>query len=71
MPIMRQVFRNHSTPLIGGHTSEILTLASALDFSRYHPRVYIVSDGDTLSAQKAVDLEHQYADGNTCFDVSS
>lgn len=52
----------------GGHTSEALTLASALDFSRYHPRTYIVSDGDVLSAQKAVDLEQYSADGNTCFD---
>ncbi|KAG0707331.1 glycosyltransferase family 1 protein, partial [Suillus ampliporus] len=42
----------------GGHTSEALKLASALDFSRYSPRTYIVSEGDTLSAQKAHALEH-------------
>ncbi|KAK7057141.1 UDP-N-acetylglucosamine transferase subunit ALG14 [Favolaschia claudopus] len=41
----------------GGHTSEALTLISALDFSRYTPRTYIISEGDVLSAQKAHDLE--------------
>lgn len=42
----------------GGHTTEALKLASALDFGRYSPRTYIVSEGDTLSAQKALALEH-------------
>lgn len=41
----------------GGHTSEALSLVSALDFGRYVPRTYIISEGDTLSMQKAVDLE--------------
>ncbi|KAI0745357.1 oligosaccharide biosynthesis protein Alg14 like-domain-containing protein [Earliella scabrosa] len=41
----------------GGHTSEALSLLSALDFGRYVPRTYIISEGDTLSMQKAVDLE--------------
>ncbi|KAH7927148.1 glycosyltransferase family 1 protein [Leucogyrophana mollusca] len=41
----------------GGHTSEAMMLASALDFSRYSPRIYVVSEGDTLSAQKAATLE--------------
>ncbi|KAI0000359.1 oligosaccharide biosynthesis protein Alg14 like-domain-containing protein [Russula vinacea] len=41
----------------GGHSSEALSLVSALDFSRYTPRTYLVSEGDTLSAQKAVTLE--------------
>ncbi|EGN99879.1 glycosyltransferase family 1 protein [Serpula lacrymans var. lacrymans S7.3] len=41
----------------GGHTSEVLSLASALDFSRYSPRTYLISEGDTLSIQKAVSLE--------------
>jgi beta-1,4-N-acetylglucosaminyltransferase len=30
---------------------------SALDFSRYTPRTYLVSEGDSLSAQKAIALE--------------
>ena len=30
---------------------------SALDFQRYKPRTYVVSEGDNLSAQKAADLE--------------
>ncbi|KAG7440034.1 glycosyltransferase family 1 protein [Guyanagaster necrorhizus] len=41
----------------GGHTSEAIALLSSLDFTRFSPRIYIVSDGDNLSAQKARDLE--------------
>ncbi|OJA20874.1 hypothetical protein AZE42_02977 [Rhizopogon vesiculosus] len=41
----------------GGHTSEALQLASSLDFSRYTPRTYVVSQGDAFSAQKALALE--------------
>jgi beta-1,4-N-acetylglucosaminyltransferase len=45
----------------GGHTSEALMLTSGLDFSRYSPRIYIVSEGDTLSTNKVVSLEHSKA----------
>ncbi|OBZ67271.1 UDP-N-acetylglucosamine transferase subunit ALG14 [Grifola frondosa] len=45
----------------GGHTSEALMLISALDFDRYSPRTYIISHGDVLSTQKAVDLESDKA----------
>ncbi|TFK44753.1 glycosyltransferase family 1 protein [Crucibulum laeve] len=41
----------------GGHTAEALALLSTLDFSRYTPRTYIISEGDILSSQKAVALE--------------
>ncbi|KIJ18827.1 glycosyltransferase family 1 protein [Paxillus involutus ATCC 200175] len=41
----------------GGHTSEALMLTSALDLTRYAPRTYIISEGDTLSAKKAIALE--------------
>ena len=41
----------------GGHTSEALSLLSALNFDRYVPRIYIISEGDTLSMQKAMVLE--------------
>lgn len=41
----------------GGHTSEALSLLSALNFNRYVPRIYIISEGDTLSMQKAMVLE--------------
>jgi len=41
----------------GGHTTEALGLLSRVDFARYTPRTYIVSDGDTLSAQKARSME--------------
>lgn len=46
---------------IGGHTAEALLLLSSLDFERYTPRTYIISHGDTLSAQKALDLERSRA----------
>ena len=42
---------------IGGHTSEVLKLLSDVDFARYTPRTYIISEGDNLSAQKAIGLE--------------
>ncbi|KAJ7647273.1 glycosyltransferase family 1 protein [Roridomyces roridus] len=45
----------------GGHTSEALTLLSALDFERYCPRTYVISEGDSLSAQRARDLESSKA----------
>ncbi|KAJ4483363.1 glycosyltransferase family 1 protein [Lentinula aciculospora] len=45
----------------GGHTSEMLALVSSLDFGRYYPRVYIISEGDTLSERKAVLLEAKAA----------
>ncbi|PFH51527.1 glycosyltransferase family 1 protein [Amanita thiersii Skay4041] len=41
----------------GGHTTEALKLLSALDFQRYSPRTYIISEGDHLSAQKVIQLE--------------
>ncbi|ESK97111.1 glycosyltransferase family 1 protein [Moniliophthora roreri MCA 2997] len=41
----------------GGHTSEAISLLSALDFERYTPRIYVVSEGDSLSVQKAQALE--------------
>ncbi|KZP34617.1 glycosyltransferase family 1 protein [Athelia psychrophila] len=44
-----------------GHTSEALTLVSALDFSRYVHRIYVIAAGDTLSAQKAMALEKHKA----------
>lgn len=43
--------------LLGGHTSEALALVSTIDFLRYSPRKYIISEGDTLSARKATELE--------------
>ncbi|KAF8271527.1 glycosyltransferase family 1 protein [Lactarius quietus] len=66
------VFPNHSAPRrrdhtenchiavflgSGGHSSEALALVSTLDFSRYTPRTYLVSKGDSLSATKAIALE--------------
>ena len=65
LPRLRSVSPQPCVPLtmlrtlmrIGGHTSEALSLLSALDFNRYVPRIYIISEGDTLSMQKAVVLE--------------
>ncbi|KAF9227396.1 oligosaccharide biosynthesis protein Alg14 like protein [Gyrodon lividus] len=55
----------------GGHTSEALMLISALDFSRYAPRTYIVSEGDALSEEKARALEHLKAAKTSSAAVSS
>jgi len=35
---------------------------SALDFQKYNQRIYIVSEGDILSAKKAFDLESKFPD---------
>lgn len=48
---------------LGGHTTESLALVSTLDFSRYKPRLYIVSEGDVLSSQKARNLEQKLLSG--------
>ncbi|KAI0342116.1 oligosaccharide biosynthesis protein Alg14 like protein [Trametopsis cervina] len=56
----------------GGHTTEALALLSAVDFTRYYPRTYIVSDGDSLSAKKAAALELIKGDrssGNEAYSV--
>lgn len=54
--------KNRSLPRrIGGHTSEALALLSGLDFDRYCPRKYVVSQGDILSAKKAITLESERA----------
>ena len=47
------------TECTGGHSTEALALVSALNFSRYTPRTYIISDGDNLSSQKARELEER------------
>ncbi|KAJ7497356.1 glycosyltransferase family 1 protein [Mycena latifolia] len=63
LPSRRHVVRQERTKSLavflgsGGHTTEALTLISALDFTRYSPRTYIVSQGDSLSSQKASELE--------------
>ncbi|KAI9437721.1 glycosyltransferase family 1 protein [Lactarius indigo] len=52
----------------GGHSSEALTLVSTLDFSRYTPRTYLVSEGDSLSATKAIALERLKATSELSLD---
>ncbi|WVO12782.1 hypothetical protein L204_100390 [Cryptococcus depauperatus] len=41
----------------GGHTSEMKTLLSTLDFHRYRPRTYIYCHGDNLSLKVVSELE--------------
>ncbi|EKM54398.1 glycosyltransferase family 1 protein, partial [Phanerochaete carnosa HHB-10118-sp] len=53
----------------GGHTSEALVLLSALDFDRYCPRKYFVSQGDILSAKKAITLESERASGPASYTI--
>jgi beta-1,4-N-acetylglucosaminyltransferase len=37
----------------------MLQLLKGLDFERYEPRTYIISEGDQLSATKAAELEEE------------
>lgn len=37
----------------------MIQLLTALDFERYTPRIYFVSEGDNLSVRKAVELERR------------
>ncbi|KAH9053279.1 glycosyltransferase family 1 protein [Lactarius vividus] len=60
----------HLAVFLGGHSSEALTLISTLDFSRYTPRTYFVSEGDSLSATKAIALERLKATSERSFDPS-
>ncbi|CAE7170550.1 unnamed protein product [Rhizoctonia solani] len=53
----------------GGHTTEALALVSSLDFDKYTPRTYIVSEGDSLSATKAVVLEELKKPGNSEYKI--
>ncbi|KIP08435.1 glycosyltransferase family 1 protein [Phlebiopsis gigantea 11061_1 CR5-6] len=48
----------------GGHTSEALALLTGLDFDRYCFRKYVVSEGDILSAKKAITLESEKVSGS-------
>ncbi|RKP08726.1 oligosaccharide biosynthesis protein Alg14 like-domain-containing protein [Thamnocephalis sphaerospora] len=36
----------------GGHTSEMLALLESMDATRYSPRIYLVTQGDTLSEER-------------------
>ncbi|KAF8176034.1 glycosyltransferase family 1 protein [Pholiota molesta] len=53
----------------GGHTTEALTLLSALDPKRYTYRTYIVSEGDSLSVKKALQLEDQLGSTKQDYDI--
>ncbi|PWN19598.1 Alg14-domain-containing protein [Microstroma glucosiphilum] len=44
----------------GGHTTELLLLASHLDPNRYTPRIYILSHNDDFSRDKALELERSW-----------
>ena len=56
-PTLCHIINKTLTSNEGGHTSEALLLLSAIDFARYTPRSYIVSQEDTLSVQRAVEFE--------------
>ena len=59
MVLPNRQFDKHYRERAGGHTTEALALVSALDFARYTPRTYIISDGDTLSAEKTREMEER------------
>jgi beta-1,4-N-acetylglucosaminyltransferase len=48
----------------GGHTTELLLLASHLDPKRYSPRIYILSHNDDFSRDKALELERSWGAGD-------
>ena len=41
----------------GGHTAEMITLLSELDFEHFSPRLYIVARTDETSQQRVQQLE--------------
>lgn len=41
----------------GGHTAEMLTMLTGMNTTTYHHRTYIISDGDPISATKAIAFE--------------
>ena len=43
----------------GGHTAEMLSLLRDLDTSKYTHRVYVISSGDSFSAEKACEFEQR------------
>lgn len=45
----------------GGHTTEMLTLVSSLDFKKYAPRYYFLAKSDTTSLAKIEELEEKKA----------
>ncbi|KAM0789001.1 hypothetical protein ACM66B_003069 [Microbotryomycetes sp. NB124-2] len=48
----------------------MLRLAQAIDWQRYSTRRYIISSGDTLSRQKALEMEQQIGSGSfEVFDI--
>lgn len=50
---------------IGGHTAEMRTLLSTLDFERYTPRTYIYCYGDTMSLSTISSLEPEKGSPST------
>jgi beta-1,4-N-acetylglucosaminyltransferase len=42
---------------VGGHTAEMRTLLSTIDFTRYTPRTYVYCHGDEMSLRVISDLE--------------
>ncbi|KAH6910381.1 UDP-N-acetylglucosamine transferase subunit ALG14 [Coprinopsis sp. MPI-PUGE-AT-0042] len=51
----------------GGHTTEAMIMLSAIDPKRYRPRHYFVSEGDTLSVRKALELEETFGRSSSDF----
>jgi hypothetical protein len=63
---------SHLMSRAGGHTSEMLRLMSGLEDSRYHPRLYVMSNTDKISESKVTSFEQSRAQGrsNTASDYS-
>jgi hypothetical protein len=44
---------------LGGHTSEMLYMLNTLNMDKFKPRVYLITEGDTLSEDRLRDWEGQ------------
>jgi beta-1,4-N-acetylglucosaminyltransferase len=53
----------------GGHTTEMLLILRNLDPSRYRLRTWIVSSGDSFSAEKAIEFERELSSRVNADDV--
>jgi Oligosaccharide biosynthesis protein Alg14 like len=60
LPVTYDLHSSQLTLCSGGHTTEATIMLSAINAKRYHPRHYFVSEGDTLSVRKAIELEETY-----------
>jgi beta-1,4-N-acetylglucosaminyltransferase len=52
--------------MTGGHTAEMKSLVSSLNFERYTPRTYVYCHGDEMSVRVITELENS-SEHSVCF----